>query len=85
MAAVPQPNCICYDFARQGADSFGYYAVRYWLTELASDDPTSSAVRVRVFTALKRANIPLAVPGQTVWVSMDNQEHQSRKVERELK
>src|SRR5438067_2449710 len=84
VAPFPPPNCICYDFARQGADSFAYYAVRYWLTDLAADDPTSSAVRVRVYVALKRAGIPLAVPGQALWVSMDDPEHRERKVQREL-
>ena len=81
VAAFPPPNCICYDFARQGADSFAYYAVRYWLT---ADDPTSSAVRVRIYVALKRAGIPLAIPGQALWVSMDDPEHRERKVQREL-
>jgi small-conductance mechanosensitive channel/CRP-like cAMP-binding protein len=84
VATVPQPNCICYDFARQGADSFGYYAVRYWLTELASDDPTSSAVRVRIYAALKRAGIPLAVPGQAVWVTLEDKEREARKLDREM-
>jgi small-conductance mechanosensitive channel/CRP-like cAMP-binding protein len=84
VAPFPPPNCICYDFARQGADSFGYYAVRYWLTDLAADDPTSSAVRVRIYVALKRAGVPLAVPGQAIWVSMDDPEHRERKVLREL-
>src|SRR5205814_1575330 len=84
VAPFPPPNCLCYDFARQGADSFAYYAVRYWLTDLAADDPTSSAVRVRVYVALKRAGIPLAVPGQALWVSMDDPEHRERKVQREL-
>jgi small-conductance mechanosensitive channel/CRP-like cAMP-binding protein len=83
-AAFPPPNCICYDFAKQGADSFAYYAVRYWLTELAADDPTSSAVRVRIYVALKRAGIPLAVPGQTVWVSVDDPQHRERKLQREI-
>jgi small-conductance mechanosensitive channel len=83
-AAFPPPNCICFDFAKQGGESFAYYAVRYWLTELAADDPTSSAVRVRVYLALKRAGIPLAVPGQAIWVSMDDPEHQRRKLEREI-
>ena len=84
VAAFPPPNCICFDFAKQGADSFAYYAVRYWLTELAADDPTSSAVRVRIYVALKRAGIPLAVPGQTIWVSMDDPQHKERKLQREL-
>ena len=84
VAAFPPPNCICYDFARQGADSFAFYAVRYWLTDLSADDPTSSAVRVRIYVALKRAGIPLAVPGQALWVSVDDPEHRQRKVEREI-
>ena len=84
VAAFPPPNCICFDFARQGAESFANYAVRYWLTDLAQDDPTSSAVRVRVYVALKRANIPLALPGTAVFVSHDDPEHRERKQAREM-
>ncbi len=86
VAAFPPPNCICFDFSRneKGGESYANYAVRYWLTELAADDPTSSAVRVRTYVALKRAGIPLAVPGQTVWVSMDDPQHKERKLQREL-
>ena len=65
VADDPKPNVICYDFAKDGRDSFGYYAVRYWLTDLANDDPTSSRVRTRIYTALRRAGIPLARPAQT--------------------
>ena len=87
VAAFPPPNCICWDFAKghpEGGESYASYAVRYWLTELAADDPTSSAVRVRVYVALKRAGIPLAVPGETVWVSMDDPQHKERKLQREM-
>jgi small-conductance mechanosensitive channel/CRP-like cAMP-binding protein len=83
VAALPPPNCICYDLAREGRDSFAHFAVRYWLTDLLRDDPTSSIVRTRIFTALRRANIPLAVPGATVFLSQDDPEHQRRKRERE--
>jgi small-conductance mechanosensitive channel/CRP-like cAMP-binding protein len=69
VAAEPKPSVICYDLARDGRDSFGYYAVRYWLVDLANDDPTSSRVRTRVYTALKRAGIPMARPARTVFVS----------------
>jgi small-conductance mechanosensitive channel/CRP-like cAMP-binding protein len=62
VAADPKPHCICIDLASQGRDSFGYYAVRYWLTDLTADDPTSSAVRARIYAALRRANVPLAKP-----------------------
>ncbi|HWE25248.1 MAG TPA: mechanosensitive ion channel family protein [Myxococcales bacterium] len=84
VAAFPPPNCICFDFARQGGESFANYAVRYWLTDLAQDDPTSSAVRVRVYVALRRANIPLALPGTAVFVSHDDPEHRERKQAREM-
>jgi small-conductance mechanosensitive channel len=84
VAAFPPPNCICFDFARQGGESYANYAVRYWLTDLAQDDPTSSAVRVRVYVALRRANIPLALPGTAVFVSHDDPEHRERKQAREI-
>jgi small-conductance mechanosensitive channel/CRP-like cAMP-binding protein len=84
VAAFPPPNVICFDFARQGGESFANYAVRYWLTDLAQDDPTSSAVRVRVYVALRRANIPLALPGTAVFVSHDDPEHRERKQAREM-
>ena len=66
VADEPRPSVICYDFAKDGRDSFAYYAVRYWLTDLPNDDPTSSRVRMRIFTALERADIPLARPSQTL-------------------
>jgi len=84
VAAFPPPNCICFDFARQGGESYANYAVRYWLTDLAQDDPTSSAVRVRVYVALRRANIPLALPGAAVFVSQDDPQNRERKQAREM-
>ncbi|HEV3189942.1 MAG TPA: mechanosensitive ion channel family protein [Polyangiaceae bacterium] len=74
VAEDPKPSVICYDFAREGRDSFGHYAVRYWLTDLASDDPTSSRIRTRIYTALKRAGIPLARPSQTLFVIPEEDE-----------
>ena len=72
VAKDPPPNVICYDFAKDGRDSFGYYAVRYWLTDLAVDDPTSSAVREHVYAALRRADIPLARQTQTILFAPDD-------------
>jgi small-conductance mechanosensitive channel/CRP-like cAMP-binding protein len=79
VAQEPKPHAICYDFARDGRDSFAYYAVRYWLTDLARDDPTSSRVRERIFTALKRAAIPLAMPAAHVWVEQDAENRTRRQ------
>jgi small-conductance mechanosensitive channel len=84
VALEPAPHCICYDFAKDTRDSFAYYAVRYWLTDLAKDDPTSSLVRQRIHASLQRAGIPLAVPATTVFLSQDDPDHARRKEHREL-
>ena len=84
VAAHPLPNCICVDFAREKKDSFACYAVRFYLTDLAVDDPACSAVRERVYAALKRADIPLAMPGSAVFVSMDDEAAKLKKRTREI-
>jgi CRP-like cAMP-binding protein len=69
VAADPPPFAFCWDFAQApGRDSFGYYAARYWLTDILNDDATNSRVRARVYSALGRGGIPLARPVQTVFV-----------------
>ena len=40
VAVEPAPHCILMDLH----ESFGRYAVRYWLTDLARDDPTDSVI-----------------------------------------
>lgn len=62
VSAAPAPNCVMMDFA----ESTGRYALRYWLTDLARDDPTDSAVRTHMFAALQRAGLKPAWPRQTV-------------------
>lgn len=75
----PPPNCVCMNFAESGRDSMAYYAVRYWLTDLRIDDPTNSRVRTRIYAALRRAEIPLAVPAQHLWVENDSEARRERK------
>lgn len=75
VATDPKPHCICMDFAKDTRDSFAYYAVRYWLTDLAADDPTSSLVRQRIYTGLKRAQIPLARPALTMFTRGEEDDH----------
>ena len=60
-------------------DSVAAYAVRYWLVDLACDDPTDSEVRIRVYFALQRAGIELSIPAQAVFVSHDDEARRSRK------
>jgi CRP-like cAMP-binding protein/small-conductance mechanosensitive channel len=71
VASDPKPHAICMDLAKDGRDSFGYYAARYWLTDLAVDDPTSSLVRGRIYAGLRRAGIPLARPSTTEFVGVN--------------
>ncbi len=80
VAADPPPNCVAMDFS----DSWVRYAVRYWLTDLAKDDPTDSEVRTHLFTALQRAAIPLSMPAHAVFMTEETTERKLAKAEREI-
>jgi small-conductance mechanosensitive channel/CRP-like cAMP-binding protein len=80
VAGEPKPNCIAVEFG----ESQTKYAVRYWLTDLAADDPTDSAVRNHIFYALARARIPLSIPAQMVFVTEDDQARHAHKREAEM-
>jgi small-conductance mechanosensitive channel/CRP-like cAMP-binding protein len=80
----PKPNCVCMDFTKDGRESFASYAVRYWIRDLAPDDPTNSRVRARIYSALRRAGIPLAVPAQTVFAEMHDEVRAAKHVAREV-
>jgi CRP-like cAMP-binding protein/small-conductance mechanosensitive channel len=84
VSAVPAPNAICEDLGGTHRDSFAHYVVRYWLTDLENPDIVSSLVRERVFVALKRAQIPLAMPAAAHFISLDDQSRVQRKREQEL-
>ncbi|HEY0635068.1 MAG TPA: mechanosensitive ion channel family protein [Gammaproteobacteria bacterium] len=80
VATSPLPNCVMMDFDA----SAGRYAVRYWLTDLAADDPTDSAVRVQIYAALKRAGIPLALPQQQLHFVQDSEGLKAARRAREI-
>ena len=82
VSADPKPHAICMDLAKDTRDSFAYYAARYWLTDLAVDDPTSSLVRARLYTGLRRAGIPLARPSSTTFVAMHEADDDRGRVSR---
>lgn len=82
VAAEPKPHAICFDLAREHRDSYCYYAVRYFLTDLARDDPTSSVVRERIDAALRRAQIPLALPAAALFVSQEDGKTERRNQRR---
>jgi small-conductance mechanosensitive channel/CRP-like cAMP-binding protein len=84
VAADPPPNCICMDFSKDPRGSYLSYAVRYWLHDIAANDPSASIVRARIYTALRRADIPLAIPAQTSWVQVEDETRAKKKTERLL-
>ncbi len=76
MATEPRANCVLMELH----ESYGRYAVRYWLNDLAVDDPTDSAVRTCVYFALKRADIPLSMPAHALFVTEDSADRKQQKV-----
>jgi small-conductance mechanosensitive channel len=75
VAASPAPDCILMDLG----ESTARYAVRYHLSDLSADDPTDSVVRTRVYFALSRAGIPLAMPAHAVFLTEDSAERKHHK------
>lgn len=84
VAKTPPPNCICLDFSGDNRDSYAHYAVRYWLTEINDDDPTNSLIRRRLYAALQRANIPLAIPASQLFIDNDSDERRKRKDQKNI-
>ncbi|MCC7350515.1 MAG: mechanosensitive ion channel family protein [Phycisphaerales bacterium] len=80
VAIEPPPNVVLMDYK----ESMGAYAVRYWLVDLSRDDPTSSAVRGRIYAALGRIGIRPSIPAQSVFLTSENQQRRERKEKREL-
>ncbi len=80
VAKRPPPSCVLMEIDK----GYSYFALRYWLTDLAEDDPTDGAVRMHVYTALKRANIKLAVAEQSVHYTKESEKHEEAEHQREL-
>ena len=80
VAKDPPPNCILLDFT----ESYCRYAVRYWLLDLAADDPTDSVVRSRIYYALQRASIPLSIPAHALFVTEDNGQRREEKTHKDF-
>ncbi|HEY0665287.1 MAG TPA: mechanosensitive ion channel family protein [Gallionella sp.] len=80
VAKKPEPSCVLMEMDKGCAR----YALRYWLTDLAADDPTDGAVRWHVFTALERAGIKLTVEEQNVHFTKESEKHEEALRQREL-
>jgi CRP-like cAMP-binding protein len=70
VALEPAPDCLFRDVQQ----SFARYAARYWLTDFERDVPTDSAVLTRIYFALQRAGIALAVPEHSVLLTEQSRE-----------
>jgi small-conductance mechanosensitive channel len=80
VAPSPSPNCVLMAFEEGNL----HFALRYWLTDLAKDDPTDSAVRVHLFTAFQRIGIRISEPQQTVHLVEEDEAHAEAVRKREL-
>jgi len=80
VAETPPANCLLIEIQ----ESYYRFAVRYWLTDLAVDDPTDSAVRTRIVNALKRVNIPTSIPAHAIFVTSDTTERREQKMRQDL-
>lgn len=80
VAEKPAPHCLLVDFK----DSYASYAARYWLTDLSAPDPTDSLVRSRIFSALRRAGIPLSIPARSLFVTEETEKRSARKHSKEI-
>jgi CRP-like cAMP-binding protein len=80
VAKDPKPNCLFMEFH----ESYGRYALRYWLDALDADDPTDSAVREHVYFALERAGIPLSIPAHAVFLTKETADRKERKAAKSL-
>jgi len=81
VAKAPPPNCVLMDL-----DDKGYvrYAVRYWLTDLAIDDPTDAAMRWHITTALQREGIKLAVDERNIHITKETEKYEEAVRHREV-
>lgn len=81
VAKNPLPNCVLMEM-----DDKGYlrYALRYWLTDMAADDPTDAMVRWHVMTALQRAGIKLAMDKRSLHIVRENEKYEEGVHQREV-
>jgi small-conductance mechanosensitive channel/CRP-like cAMP-binding protein len=75
----PRPHTLLFDIAASEAK----YGVRYWINDLTQDDPIDSDVRQAIHNALKRAHIPLSIPAQAVFLTVEDEDRRHRKEDEE--
>jgi small-conductance mechanosensitive channel/CRP-like cAMP-binding protein len=81
VAKKPLPNCVLMEMNEKG---YMRYAMRYWLTDLAPDDPTDAEVRWHILTALQRAGIKLALDERSIHITKENEKYEEMLHHREI-
>jgi small-conductance mechanosensitive channel/CRP-like cAMP-binding protein len=81
VAKNPLPNCVLMEMDEKG---YARYAMRYWLTDLAPDDPTDAAIRWHIMSALQRENIKLAIEERDIHLTKENEKHEEALRQREV-
>ncbi len=85
LSANPVP-CMVVDPAVQvlfygTKDGLAWYRVRYWLEDIAADDVTDAAVRMRVYYALRRVGLSFSIPAQTILHTARDEARAKRKTD----
>ncbi|HLP99014.1 MAG TPA: mechanosensitive ion channel family protein [Sideroxyarcus sp.] len=81
VAKTPAPNCILMDMDNKG---YARYALRYWLTDLAADDPTDAMLRWHIMTSLQRSGIKLALEEKSIHITKENEKYDEVVHQREV-
>ncbi|GLR11263.1 mechanosensitive ion channel protein MscS [Chitinimonas prasina] len=80
VSTEPPPGAVL----MEARDGIARYAMRYWMTDFAQDDPTDSQVRAHLITALVRHGIPLASPSHNVLMTKDNDKTAAQRQETDI-
>lgn len=81
VAKDPLPNCVLMDIEEKG---YARYALRYWLTDLAPDDPTDATMRWHIMSALQREGIRMAIEKSDIHITKENEKHEEVLRQREV-
>ncbi|KUE78549.1 mechanosensitive ion channel protein MscS [Aeromonas schubertii] len=74
VAHWPMPDCLLMNVE----NGIARYAVRYWLTDLAADDPTDSVVRTLIDAALRRNDRRLTPPIFNIFMAKEEKHQDAR-------
>lgn len=81
VARDPAPGCVLMEWK----DGVARFALRYWLTDFARDDPTDSQVREHLWAALQRSGLQLSTAGHSVLLTRNDEKREARLAAADLR